>query len=758
MATMRGRWMGWTSVAGDEEAEKNSRGSGPRAQIHQLIAKCQPIAYRRGAGLRRSVAHRREAHKRHGKSITSYSFRPSFGATTAPSYPNHHDNAPNEPDIQVCWNVTPQSDHVPWRRELLPNASSSDPQPAMAKPDETARQALHAAVDRMYDQLVVAERDKNSRFLSQLLQLVQKGESVEHLLQQQLSDLPSETTDESAESPKQVAALKAELDDLGRRFNALATNFNLAKAAIKRRTNSRNQWIQHASQLERVIADAEKKHAIKIAYTKSRSPGVASAASPKHSPDPDVRDASGNNQPVPDASTESTQSDSQEEQQLPFLPPPLCDSASDQPASEHSSDVPIVISERPVRKRRRMDSGPVRVKIEPADGSSPKSAARVASDTQRSLDLGDIAKKIVTPRKRKATTSLDSGYVSIASDPAMSFLTRSAVSATPSKLVQRAQNRDDSVLTPLNVNIRPSAARADSKDRRPRRGIAHAISRLAEDGEVYRDHPPAKKQVTTKGRLDVLLNGPSPAADDSLFSPSVDRRPAESKDSLPIPHRRELPFDKSSAVKARLRPGPLPQTPRPDPSVIRQRPQPTPASNDGPSLRHKPQSELRPEDFKINPQANDGYDFAFTEVVRDKTERSCLPGCTDPHCCGKHFAALARSQRPNPPLTPEQRAAEQTLLESYLGDAAFRLASMTGPERADLWVEAKAKELADKYGRHRHRFPRARSPPGFWNADFPDTQERGRERAEAADRERLVVADRYREALRPGGRWLFKDE
>ncbi|KAF4582206.1 DNA repair protein Sae2/CtIP [Ophiocordyceps camponoti-floridani] len=635
----------------------------------------------------------------------------------------------------------------------------------MATPDENARQALHAAVDRMYDKLVVAERDKNSRFLSQLLQLIQKGESVEQLLQQQLSDLRSETADESTvESPNQAAALKAELDDLRRRFNALATNFNLAKAAIKQRTSSRNQWIQHASQLERVIADAEKKHAIKIAYTKSRSPGVASVATPKHSPDADVPDASsGNNKPGPDASTQSTQSDSQEEQQLPSLPPPPCDSTSDQPASEHSSDIPVVISERPVRKKRRKDSGPVRVKIEPADGSSPRSAARVASDTQRSLDLGDIAKKIVTPRKRKAVTSLDSGYDSIASDPATSFLTRFAVSATPSKTIMRAHNRNNSVLTPLNVNIQPSAAGADDfKDRRPRRGIAHAISRLAGDGDVYRAHtPPAKPQAVTNSRLNVLLNGPSPAADDSLLGRSADRWQAESKDSLPIPHRRELPFDKASAVKARLRSGPPLQitTPRSDPSVTRQQPQqPTPDPRDGPSLRRKPQSELRPEDFKINPQANDGYDFAFTEVVRDKTERSCLPGCTDPHCCGKHFAALARSQRPNPPLTPEQRAAEQKLLESYLGDAAFRLASMTGPERADLWVEAKAKELADKYGRHRHRFPRPRSPPGFWNADFPDTQERDRERAEAVDRERLVVADRYREALRPGGRWLFKDE
>jgi len=51
-----------------------------------------------------------------------------------------------------------------------------------------------------------------------------------------------------------------------------------------------------------------------------------------------------------------------------------------------------------------------------------------------------------------------------------------------------------------------------------------------------------------------------------------------------------------------------------------------------------------------------------------------------------------------------------------------------------------------------------RSPPGFWNADFPSTQEMEAEREEAAKREKQTVQDRYREAMRPGGRWLFRDE
>jgi hypothetical protein len=83
---------------------------------------------------------------------------------------------------------------------------------------------------------------------------------------------------------------------------------------------------------------------------------------------------------------------------------------------------------------------------------------------------------------------------------------------------------------------------------------------------------------------------------------------------------------------------------------------------------------------------------------------------------------------------------------------------MSKEERAEIWVEAKTRELANKYGKHRHRFSRMRSPPGFWNADFPSTQELDADRAEAGKRENELIQDRYREAMRSGGRWLFRDE
>jgi len=83
---------------------------------------------------------------------------------------------------------------------------------------------------------------------------------------------------------------------------------------------------------------------------------------------------------------------------------------------------------------------------------------------------------------------------------------------------------------------------------------------------------------------------------------------------------------------------------------------------------------------------------------------------------------------------------------------------MTRPEKEELLVEAKTWELAQKYGRHRVRYERMKSPPGFWRTDFPTSQEILEDRKKAEEIEMDVIKDRWREAMRPNGRWLFRDE
>ncbi|KAF7916787.1 uncharacterized protein EAE98_010509 [Botrytis deweyae] len=174
--------------------------------------------------------------------------------------------------------------------------------------------------------------------------------------------------------------------------------------------------------------------------------------------------------------------------------------------------------------------------------------------------------------------------------------------------------------------------------------------------------------------------------------------------------------------------------------------------------RLRPVATLKLDHFKINPNFNQGYDYAYTEVVRGK-DRQCLPGCVREECCGKQFGALAQALYPvreNP--TTSQKAEEDALLEEYLGDNRHKIWTMGKEERKDSLAQARKWKASNTMGKHKSVVPRRSTPPGFWEADFPTTQEDEAFKKKQKEIEREKVAERYAEAMRPGGAWLFKDE
>ncbi|EFY86932.1 hypothetical protein MAC_07049 [Metarhizium acridum CQMa 102] len=478
------------------------------------------------------------------------------------------------------------------------------------------------------------------------------------------------------------------------------------------------------------------------------------------------------------ANSETTQGEASDEisQPLPVIPSPS-NGEMVVIKEEQSSDVPEIVSEREVRKRKRNEehAGTTvvpKIKPEMAGSSSPVMlVSPVQFHTQESIDLGDIVKKIQTPRKRQLLEQ---------AGPQSEIIPRSKLTTlTPphAGAQQGAQSaiapRQTSALMPLSVNariIRPASVKIQQKSHWFQ--LDDSIESLAEDGAAYNAQAPTDQVKSpsvssTKSRLDALLNDPLAQSEDeniiSRLPKRTESRTTARHTDLGIPGRRQLPFDRDGHISSKSTPGERSLTLK-SVSEAKTRgggfasPWQTINRPDSRPLRHRPLSKLGLEDFKVNPRANEGHDFAFSEVVRDKGDRTCLPGCTDMHCCGKEFRAIAISQRPNPPLTAAQRQEEQKLLEDYLGDFSYRLASMDKDERMEVWIEAKTHELAHKYGKHRHRFSRMQSPPGFWDADFPDTQQLEADREEAVKRTRRAVAERYREARRPGGRWMFKDE
>jgi hypothetical protein len=190
-----------------------------------------------------------------------------------------------------------------------------------------------------------------------------------------------------------------------------------------------------------------------------------------------------------------------------------------------------------------------------------------------------------------------------------------------------------------------------------------------------------------------------------------------------------------------------------EPRPSTQKPRISPTRNQD-RLRSKPVTELTVHDFKVNPAYNQGYSHAFSETVRKRGDRMCLPGCTNPQCCGSTFRTFAEAQGP---LSFSQ---EEALLEDYLGDAYdnMSMTQMSTEERQELVLQARTKKMAKEAGKHREAYERRRSPPGFWRVDFPTTQEHQEDRERSKEQEKKVVQDRWLEAQRRGGRWIFRDE
>ncbi|XMA07237.1 hypothetical protein WAI453_000028 [Rhynchosporium graminicola] len=174
-------------------------------------------------------------------------------------------------------------------------------------------------------------------------------------------------------------------------------------------------------------------------------------------------------------------------------------------------------------------------------------------------------------------------------------------------------------------------------------------------------------------------------------------------------------------------------------------------------VRARPLSKLSLSDFKVNKAYNNGTDYAYNEVLRGKEARACVEGCVRP-CCGPKFRVLAKSELDIRPSTLSQEGRDDSLLRDYLGIDADRIKNMSVAEREEILIQAKTREIANKTGKHRQAYVRGASPTGFWRTDFATTQEEKEDREKERENDRLEVEHRWREAMRGGGAYIFRDE
>ncbi|KAI6368375.1 hypothetical protein MCOR25_004672 [Pyricularia grisea] len=481
--------------------------------------------------------------------------------------------------------------------------------------------------------------------------------------------------------------------------------------------------------------------------------------------------------PKSEAPTEEG-SDQDEELSLPAHP-------SDQTPKAHntanikqepSSDPPVFLSARPVKKRRVAGDESTRISTpsrrpvkDEDDQDDPatylRTLAALRKSPQESFDLDDGITEMPTPKKCRFYKAAGGNNVS---------------NRRASPAVKSGQNE---------------APRSPVSDRTPKQPVIHDDVPSSDDAEKGRDSSPFGFQP-----LGALLNTPAEerAKTNPLVLKPVARREVQDRDSrTPAKemsrgskrkadgdteiyqspkHAPTLLAPSAQTPKKRLSPGVITPgkfkdeaaAPAPAPRSTARKPLADRSTNiqtrsRGAPLRSLPVDSLLLTDFRINPATNDNKDFAFDEVVRHKDDRAKMTGCTDPRCPrtkDMHAMVLAEVAH----LTKEhgerfyQTPEGVALVEKYLGDDAGRIPKMNVSQRRTLWTQARLQQQANIYGRCRHRFDRANTPEQYWDTGFPNTQEQERDREEGRMMDRRMVEVRRREALKKGGRWLFKDE
>ncbi|KAK3625676.1 hypothetical protein LTR56_020288 [Elasticomyces elasticus] len=387
------------------------------------------------------------------------------------------------------------------------------------------------------------------------------------------------------------------------------------------------------------------------------------------------------------------------------------------------------------------------------------------------------------------------------------------IAPAAAKTSLRSDLQQTQALRPLSVNIpspdRRSLATKPPPPLKPRRSdqvAASKVALLSEDGEsqnvqhIERNEPTTSRspQASKKRRLDSLLDAPATHNRQRLVRSHSPESAVRKKGPL-TPLSKEAPkrglgdglvavasrvtevdvtpgripskrFGQNTAIK-KERSAQLPIPPlrakKPSPAKraspvkreqrISGRPpgiedSPPPVQPEEEPLRLRPLSALRLEDFKTNPKFT-GNDYTFGDKIRGKA-RNCLPGCTKPDCCGGEFAKAVRMG-----VFGAQQGTDVEVLESYLGPNWADIFGAVGPEkRQQMREDARVAAMSNKFGKHKRAFERRSTPPGYWRTDMPSTQEVLEDRAQAEIMARQKVEERWREAMRDGGRWKFRDE
>ncbi|KAH9929070.1 DNA repair protein endonuclease SAE2/CtIP C-terminus-domain-containing protein [Epithele typhae] len=214
---------------------------------------------------------------------------------------------------------------------------------------------------------------------------------------------------------------------------------------------------------------------------------------------------------------------------------------------------------------------------------------------------------------------------------------------------------------------------------------------------------PGRRVSKAPGQAALVISSPSSSSDPP--STPTSRRSKKAKE-------RAVENDENAATSPESHPGPSGSKNRPaDYSAYKGRGRY--------AALNKADKETINAKFEIDPARNNGVGYQFDEVVRDKERRRQMHG-HDCECCRDYYAAL----KPPPPR--------------------LQAPMWRSPSSSPVKPVAEASTHKQTVSRHRATWARAKTPPGYWNIGFPDTQEVAALNAEANRmhaEKRAAVAD-----------------
>jgi hypothetical protein len=450
-----------------------------------------------------------------------------------------------------------------------------------------------------------------------------------------------------------------------------------------------------------------------------------------------------------------------------------------------SGDSPIVVSVKTLKRRRvspRKDAQAYKVKNELLSSSPHNShiftPTLLRTETsyldrpvrqQSRATLGDhpfskAPLQQLADRALNATTEL----ISVKTEPGLSNVSaakENMLHRTTSKSVELQEARvRNNPLHDLNPNTptlpRTSVVPASSGKKRIHRSGADAVHMLSEDGDIAR-HGPKKARIDdgtpkTKGtgRLHGLLEGTSFQGDRTILSPRS--APTVRRHGEVLDHHTTKSVEKPvGRVTRTVHDKPSPRVKSVERNKEKSEEESGTVLPEHEPLRARPLHRLGLDDFRVNPKTNGNLGYAFRESVRKREEKKCLPGCTREECCGAIRRFIAAGGLPQDTSLSD----DELTLQGYLGPAfASIIHTATEAAKQDMLIEARAKAFADRHGKHREMFQRRSTPPGFWRTEMPTTQELEQDWEDARIQERQKVEERWRDAMRGGGRYMFRDE